>query len=1382
MRVRIWKFQVIVFRFTLILVAYYVTLFDKAVNVNSLKTRYSTRTVFFLHPCDFWKVRKRSKNVVGSVAKDIPYDFASIEKKWQIVWNAKRLLDRDFAKFNRCTGVGGDKVEMNKVEMNKVEMNKVEVNKVEMNKVEMNKVEMNKVEMNKVESNERGFGKTQSSSERGGECGHVSWRRKFYVLDMFPYPSSEGLHVGHILCFTITDIVSKFKRMKGYCVFHPIGWDSFGLPCDRLSMKLKIDPRKIVKMNIQNFKEQLISLGFLFNWENEINTCHRNYFKWTQWLIIQMYLNGLGYKKLSYVNWSKDINCVISNDELKNDIYMQNLEIQKVKLMQWYLKITNYANRLITDLNIVDWPEKIKNMQIKWIGRKNGIFIRAKVFPIISHVHNQSHSFQYHNVYIYHNNIHNHSLFVLLNCVYSFVLDRKLSHVKKYLFFSSFLREQSNEFSTTSRHDTCETSSLVRMKQKEMKVIPDDCEMGNPFLDLCNDINLLQGKRKNYITFYTNQCENNIVKKDYYLKRLQNGEEEMKNGKNDIYVDIFLNENESILQNDKLLVSVNHLNIKKLLNGNKNLLQFVKKTYSQCDTDRLKDEHIYFSGSVIYNPVINKYIPIYVCSYILENNAHYLFLKKEQIEDDSLKRKLLYKLMHSSEYSKGKNVYNLKDWLFSRQRYWGEPFPFLYREDASPGKSVEVVDEDGVTAGKDELGANAHCRDVLPDDHGSTRKVEVKKVENCPSKEVYIDKIPVCLPPFDKTIYETNKGEKKVHSTLSRFKNWIYQKKKKVLYKRESDIMPQWAGSSWYYLRYIDAKNKKEIFDKRKVNMWMPVDLYVGGSEHAVLHLLYARFFHKFLYDLKLVKNKEPFQKLFNQGILLSASSFYVYTTLQGELVSYAQVRAKGVVANPKGEVANQNGEVANQNGEVANQNGEVANQKGEVANQNGEVANQNGEVANQNGEVANQNGEVENQNGEVENQNELTETIRKSSACLVEGGLYKRYRIDEKYVVERKQKYYLKDFPSIEVRANFEKMSKSRGNTVNPSSIVKEYGADCLRLHILFLGPVDQNKKWTIKGIMGTFKFLKNLYNLFVQRKSKKKRPLDSVSVEHNEGDPVGNHSTTKIAGDTECNTDQRRSSKIKQKGEGKLCSDDIICKECKMKKKNKKRIQYFFGEKNNENIDQNDSNSVEKEMVRKSLSLLENKSHKLYKLSSRIESKKTEEIEREKKEKANDYIVKITNCINTMKLNTAVSFFMKFYNDIKKWDYIPLKIFEIFVKLLYPFCPHICEELWYYYLNKYKKRKRKKLCYFCNSRLLLYYAKWPSLFQIKEKKDTYISIKVNNKHIAYIQSCGKNSEDIIKESTNIIMDRIDSHIKNGKKIINIIHIPNKVVNFIIQ
>ncbi|SBT31988.1 leucine--tRNA ligase, putative [Plasmodium ovale wallikeri] len=1372
-----------------------------------------------MYPCDFWKVRKRSKNVVGLVAKGIPYDFASIEKKWQIVWNAKRLLDRDFAKFNRCTSGGGDTAQMNKAEMNQAEMNQAEMNRAEMHKAEMNRAEMHKAEMNqaemhkaemnqaemhkaemnraemnraemhkaemhKAETNEGDFGKTRRSSER------VSWRRKFYVLDMFPYPSSEGLHVGHILCFTITDIVSKFKRMMGYCVFHPIGWDSFGLPCDRLSMKLKIDPRKIVKKNIKNFKEQLISLGFLFNWENEINTCHRNYFKWTQWLIIQMYLNGLGYKKFSYVNWSKDINCVISNDELKNDIYMKNLEIQKVKLMQWYLKITNYANRLINDLNIVDWPKKIKNMQIKWIGKKNGILIRAKVFPMNLLVHNQSHSFKYYNVHIYHNNIHNHSLFVSLNCVYSFVLDRKLSHEKKYLFFSSFVRELSNEFSTASRHDTCEMSSYLRTNQEEKKKISDDFQMGNPFPDLCNDINLLHGKRNNYTTFYSNQSENNMVKTDYNFMRLQNGEEEMKNKKNDLYVDIFLNENESILQNDKLLVSVNHTNIKKILNGNKNLLQCVKKTYSLCDTDRLKDEDIYFSGSVIYSPVINKFIPIYVCSFILENNANYLFLKKEQIEDDSLKRKALYKLMHSSEYSKEKNVYNLKDWLFSRQRYWGEPFPFLYREDATQGKkNLEVVDEDRVETGKDELGQKEDCCDVYPDEHGSTRKVEVKKVENFPSKEVYIDKIPVCLPPFDKTIYETNKGEKKVHSTLSRFKNWIYQKKKKVLYKRESDIMPQWAGSSWYYLRYIDAKNKKEIFDKKKVNMWMPVDLYVGGSEHAVLHLLYARFFHKFLYDLKLVKSKEPFQKLFNQGILLSASSFYVYTTLQGELVSYAQVRAKGEAVNRSGEAVNRSGEAVNRSGEAVNRSGEAVNRSGESVNRSGEAANRSGESANRSGEsvnrsgeAANRSGEAANRSGESANKNELTEAIRKSSTCLVEGGLYKRYRIDEKYVVERKQKYYLKDFPSIEVRANFEKMSKSRGNTVNPSSIVKEYGADCLRLHILFLGPVDQNKKWTIKGIMGTFKFLKNLYNLFVQRKSKKKLPLDGVSVEHNEGDPVENHSTTKIAGGTQWSNDQRRSSKIKQKGEGKLCSDEIICKECKMKKKNKKRIQHFCGKKNNENIDQNDSNSVEKEMVRKSLSFFENGPNKLYKLSSRIESRKMEEIEREKKEKANYYIVKITNSINTMKLNTAVSFFMKFYNDLKKWDYIPLKIFEIFVKLLYPFCPHICEELWYYYLNKYKKKKKKKLCYFCNSRLLLYYAKWPSLFQIGEKKDTYISIRVNNKHIAYLQSCDKNSEDIINESTNRIKDCIDSHIKNGKKIINIINIPNKVVNFLIK
>ncbi|SBT74844.1 leucine--tRNA ligase, putative [Plasmodium malariae] len=1446
------------FNLIFIIVVLYIIFYENNNNVYTLRIRTNKRRrYFFLQTCNFLKRKKGIKKLYSVKKKQ--YNFNSVEKKWQVIWNSKRLLDKDFEQYNKFakrestyTGIQ-ENVVYDKVPD----------------------------EICRQVDGEKGqqMDEKVCNENNSGSKRKYRMAKKFYILDMFPYPSSQGLHVGHILCFTITDVISKFKRMNNHCVFHPIGWDSFGLPCDRLSMKLKVDPRKIIKENISNFKKQLIRLGFLFNWNNEINTCEKTYFKWTQWIFIQMYLNKMAYKKWSYVNWSKEINCVISNDELKNELNLQNLKIEKVKLLQWYLKITKYANRLIRDLKLIDWPNKIKNMQINWISKKSGIILKAKIIPINKLIRSKilcKHPSKF--VHVCYNSIYNHSLFLLFNCIYFYIIieGRICEDVKvNYPFFSSILRPVNCESGLEIHEQERKMHGCIRRQAGGSgshntifsPVNDDNCRRekplhdGDALIDIRSDVHSdVSGVGDNasnnvFIDAYTeiSACESscnfltyieakkgiyNLEEKGYYLKSFRINGNEVTND-DDIYVKIFLNENEAILENDKILVSVNHPNIKKIVNENKILLDFVNETVVQKDTERVKNDKIYFSGSVIYNSIINKFVPIYICSYILDNNRSILFLKKEQTVGDDKRRKVIYKLLLSSEYSKKKSIYNLKDWLFSRQRYWGEPFPVLYKMGKKNGKKEKVEGEvEGGTVSQaiEELvgekkkreaerkteskakretieGGNTNCEksdlvsgvnkeggtcneDFLSEEKRCSFKIGIKEVMNTPTKDIYIDKIPLCLPKFNKRIYEKDNNIKSVHSVLSRFKNWVVKRKKNILYKRESDVMPQWAGSSWYYLRYIDPKNKEKIVDEEKAKLWFPVDLYVGGSEHAVLHLLYARFFHKFLYDLKLVKHKEPFQKLYNQGILLNVTSFYLYTNLQNELVSYGEVAEQ----LEKRRRMTENYEINKSNNSLGGgQNCEKKNWayskesskelrkfvlEKEIENgarnkaENGAYMKEAQDVLLH---VKYEQSVLSSEKKEVNNKIDVQEKILKSDNYIVVEGIYKKYLIDEKYVKEERQRYYMKDFPSIEVQPNFEKMSKSKGNTINPMDIIKEYGSDCLRLHVLFLGPLDQDKRWSIKGIKGTFKFLTNLYNLFIQSNEKRAHEIDKK----------GKHGEEEHLYGKDYREREENPKDVADKTGTTIKCEDIICQNCKNRKKNKKLVINFEdstgGDRSErrstcEGMAQRVTSSERGDKLKKYFELLRDESQIFKKLSNKIKKRKVDEIENEKKERANYYIERITNCISTIKLNTAVSFFMKFFNEIKTWDYIPLKIFLTFIKLLYPFCPHICEEFWYYYLIKYKKKKRKKICYFCNSSLL-YYAKWPSLFQIKEEnKFVNVSIKINNKHIAIIQNNPQNAQNIISVATNMIKDRIQNEIKKGKKIFNIINIPNKVINFIIK
>lgn len=544
-------------------------------------------------------------------------------------------------------------------------------------------------------------------------------KKKFYALDMFPYPSGQGLHVGHPEGYTATDILSRMKRSQGYSVLHPMGWDAFGLPAEQYALDTGNDPAEFTKKNIETFKRQINSLGFSYDWNREINTTDPEYYKWTQWIFTKLYEHGLAYEAEVAVNWVPELGTVISNEEvIDGKSERGGYDVVRKPMRQWMLKITAYADRLLDDLDLVDWPESIKDMQRNWIGRSEGANVDFKI-------------------------------------------------------------KGSEDIITvfTTRADTLFGASYL-VVAPELKIVDE----------------ITTQEQKAAVIAYQEEV----------------------NKKSDL---------------DR--------------------------------TDLSKTKTGAFTGAYAINPVNGKEIPIWIADYVLgsygtgavmavpaHDERDYEFADKFSIEiiqvieggditkaaytgdglhinsdfldgltKDEANEKI-YKWLEEKGCGRKEVTYRLRDWLFSRQRYWGEPIPVIHWED------------------------------------GTTTTV--------PEAE-----LPLRLPKTD-DIKPSGTGE----SPLANITDWINvvdpETGKKG--KRETNTMPQWAGSSWYHLRYVDPHNKNEIANYEKLERWLPVDIYIGGAEHAVLHLLYARFWHKFLYDIGVVPTKEPYQKLYNQGMILGQS------------------------------------------------------------------------------------------------------------------------------------------------------------------------------------------------------------------------------------------------------------------------------------------------------------------------------------------------------------------------------------------------------------------------------------------------------------------------------------------------------------------------------
>lgn len=541
---------------------------------------------------------------------------------------------------------------------------------------------------------------------------------KCYVLDMFPYPSGNGLHVGHPEGYTATDIVCRMKRMQGHNVLHPMGWDAFGLPAEQFAITTGNHPAEFTKMNIDHFREQIRSLGFSYDWDREISTTDPSYYKWTQWIFLKLYDKGLAYVDEIPVNWCPELGTVLANEEvIDGKSERGGFPVIRKPMRQWVLKITEYAERLLEDLELCDWPTSTKEMQINWIGKSKGANVVFKI------------------------------------------------------------KDTKKEFTVfTTRCDTLFGATYCVMAPE------------HPYVD-----EITTPEQKEAIHAYKASC---ATKSD--LER----------------------------------------------------------------TELNKEKTGVFTGAYAINPVNGKEVPIWISDYVLASYgtgaimavpAHdtrdWEFAKKFGIDiipvlegGDVTQEAYTEDGVHiNSEFLNGmgkqeaidtmiawlqehacgcaKTTYKLRDWLFSRQRYWGEPIPIIHMED------------------------------------GTTRTAD-------------IDELPLELPET-KNFKPSGSGE----SPLAHCEDWLNVEIDGVKGKRETNTMPQWAGSCWYYLRYIDPKNDDAIAAPELLKHWLPVDLYVGGAEHAVLHLLYARFWHKVLYDCGVVPTKEPFQRLFHQGMILGENN-----------------------------------------------------------------------------------------------------------------------------------------------------------------------------------------------------------------------------------------------------------------------------------------------------------------------------------------------------------------------------------------------------------------------------------------------------------------------------------------------------------------------------
>ncbi|MEM0961142.1 MAG: leucine--tRNA ligase [Bacteroidota bacterium] len=707
-----------------------------------------------------------------------------------------------------------------------------------------------------------------------GDDGFDASKPGFYALDMFPYPSGAGLHVGHPEGYTATDIVARAKRMQGYNVLHPMGWDAFGLPAEQAAIREGIHPRVTTERNVATFRRQLQRLGFSYDWSREVNTTDPDYVRWTQWIFLTLYERGLAYEAFAPVNWCPALGAVLSNEEVvdgKSEI--GGHPVVQVPMRQWMLRITEYADRLLEGLDDLDWPESVKAMQRNWIGRSEGAEVD---FRVMGHAESAL------RVYTTRPDTLFGATFMVLApehpLVRSITTDDQAEAVGAYVEAAARKTERD------------------RQEQKTKTGVFTGAHAVNP----------VNGK---HIPIWI---------ADYVLATYGTG----------------------------AIMAVPAQDQRDWDFAQQYGLPIVRTVQPPAGW-----EGEAYTGD---GPAINSDASGGPVAGIAEAGA-----TLDGLDVAAAKARILDWLDDNGVGRRQVN-YKLRDWLFSRQRYWGEPIPIIH-----------PAGGDGTAAPK-----------PLP-----------------------ADVLPLTLPEVEEYRPADN-GE----SPLANATAWIETTDPETgePARRETNTMPQWAGSCWYYLRYLDPDNDRQLVDPEKERYWMPVDLYVGGAEHAVLHLLYSRFWHKVLYDAGVVSTDEPFQKLVNQGMIL------------GE-VEYTAYRRVGDDGEPFGWVSAEHATEAEDDGWQDARDGSTL--------------------------VA-----VSVSEGEVEKQGDG---------------------------------FVLVSHADVRVQSRAHKMSKSRGNVVNPDDIVAEYGADSLRLYEMFMGPLEQTKPWNTRSVDGVHRFLARAYRLLLDEET---------------------------------------------------------------------------------------------------------------------------------------------------------------------------------------------------------------------------------------------------------------------------------------------------------
>ncbi len=875
---------------------------------------------------------------------------------------------------------------------------------------------------------------------------------KYYILDMFPYPSGAGLHVGHPEGYTATDILARYRRMRGFEVLHPMGWDAFGLPAEQYAIETGTHPRVTTQRNIDTFRRQIKMLGFSYDWDREIDTTDPHYFRWTQWIFLELFdtwydpvqhrgrpiaelpipadVQKAGAdamrsyqdsKRLAYqaevpVNWCPALGTVLANEEVMDGKSERGGHpVVRMPLRQWMLRITAYADRLLADLDQVDWPEPIKQMQRNWIGRSEGAEID---FPLAS--------------------------------------DAGKSHPAIRVF--------------TTRPDTVFGATY-------MVLAPE-----HPLVDA-----ITTADQRSAIQAYQRQA---AAKSD--LERT-----ELTKKKTGVFTGAYAR---------------NPVNDKQIPIW---IADYVLASYGTGAIMAVpgQDERDWEFAEVFDLPIVRTVQPSEGWqgkAYLGEGPAiNSGFLNGLNIADAKCR---IIDWLETHQFGTRKVNYKLRDWLFSRQRYWGEPFPILHEVDAN-GQPTGLV------------------------------------------QPLTLADLPLVLPEL-----EDYKPSGRPEPPLEKAADWVWVVRHGKRYKRETNTMPQWAGSCWYFLRYLDPHNDQAFCAPAKERHWMPVDLYVGGAEHAVLHLLYSRFWHKVLFDRGHVHTQEPFRKLVNQGMIL------------GEMEFTAWQRHGKWIAPPA---------------------------------------------------------EGEEQPGD------------------------QRIKLTEDQVEKKGDGFVLTEQPNIRVDARAYKMSKSRGNVINPDEVVNRYGADSMRLYEMFMGPLEATKPWSMRGVEGVYRFLGRVWRLLIDDRA------DTMKL---------------AAAVTEDEPDRQTQRLLHQT------------------------------------------------------------------------------------------IKKVTEDLDAMRFNTAISAMMEFSNHLTKLERRPRSVLETLVLLLSPFAPHLAEELWSALGHPHT----------------LAYEPWPRYEEaLTRAEEIEIPVQINGKLRSKI-TMPADSDEAELQAAALADERIQSMLQ-GKQVRKVIVVPGKLVNIVV-